>query len=173
MTSESPRTTEASLIPPERLCFSITSNCKLKKILSKIWTVIRRNRSTTSQILTIRWILVGVGAKNPRGNTLICRFLQGIWFHTLRENGANTSSLWSPQRNCHSHKRKSSFTHRKETQTSLTSFAAVQMSVLVLANQQELAYNSSGRTQVVVWESYRKRWITETDGERKCQRNSC
>ena len=37
-------------------------------------------------------------------DTVICWFLQGIWLHTKREDGANTSSLWSPQRNCHSHK---------------------------------------------------------------------
>ena len=38
--------------------------------------------------------------KIPRGDTTICRFLQGIW---QREGGVNTSSLWSPQRNHRSH----------------------------------------------------------------------
>ena len=30
------------------------------------------------------------------GNTLICRFLQGIWLHTQRGDRTNTSSVWSP-----------------------------------------------------------------------------
>ena len=41
--------------------------------------------------------------KNSRGNTTVCRFLKSIWFHKQREVGANTSSLWSPQRNHYSH----------------------------------------------------------------------
>ena len=32
------------------------------------------------------------------------RFLKGIWLHTQREVGANTSILWFPQRKCHSYK---------------------------------------------------------------------
>ena len=33
--------------------------------------------------------------KKTRRDTNICRFLQGIWLYTQREDGANTSSLWS------------------------------------------------------------------------------
>ena len=42
--------------------------------------------------------------RNPQGDTLICRFLQGIWLHTQREDGAKTSILGFTQRNCCSHK---------------------------------------------------------------------
>ena len=41
--------------------------------------------------------------KTSWGNTLVCRFFQGIWFHTQRKDGANTSSIWSAQRNCYSY----------------------------------------------------------------------
>ena len=41
--------------------------------------------------------------KKPLGDTLIHRFLQGIWLHTLKGDWANTSNIWPPQRNCHSH----------------------------------------------------------------------
>ena len=39
-----------------------------------------------------------------RGNTIVCRFFQGLWFYTKKKNGANTSSIWSPQRKCYSYK---------------------------------------------------------------------
>ena len=35
------------------------------------------------------------------GDTFVCRFLQRIWFHTQRKDGANTSSIWSTQTNCY------------------------------------------------------------------------
>ena len=41
--------------------------------------------------------------KMPRDNNIICRFLQGIWLHTKREDGANTSRLRPPQRNRRRH----------------------------------------------------------------------
>ena len=68
---------------------------EIEKFLRKNQNGFRRNRSTTLQILTIGRIL-GVRAKKPWSDTLICRFLQGIWLHTQREDGANTSSRWSP-----------------------------------------------------------------------------
>ena len=37
------------------------------------------------------------------GNPIICRLLLGIWLHTQREDGANTSGLRSPLRNSRSH----------------------------------------------------------------------
>ena len=61
------------------------------KVLKKNQNGFQRKKFTTSQILTIHQILKA---------TLFCRFLRGIWFHTKRKDGANTSSLWSPQRNC-------------------------------------------------------------------------
>ena len=42
--------------------------------------------------------------KKPWSDTLICRFPKGIWLPTQREVGANTTSLWSSERNRHSHK---------------------------------------------------------------------
>ena len=38
----------------------------------------------------MRRIIEGVRAKH-RGNTILCKFLQGIWFQTQRKDGANTS----------------------------------------------------------------------------------
>ena len=46
---------------------------KIDNILRKNQNSFQRNRSTTSQILTIRRILEGVRAKNPIGNITICR----------------------------------------------------------------------------------------------------
>ena len=40
--------------------------------------------------------------KKPWSNTIIRWLLQGFWLHTQREDGANTSRLQPPQRNCHS-----------------------------------------------------------------------
>ena len=37
--------------------------------------------------------------KKPRGDTIICRLLHGIWLHTQREDEAYNSSLRSCQRN--------------------------------------------------------------------------
>ena len=39
----------------------------------------------------------GVRAKKIRGDTRVFKFLQGIWFHPQMKDGANTSSLRSPQ----------------------------------------------------------------------------
>ena len=51
---------------------------KIKKILRKKQNGCRKNRSTTSQVLTIRKILEGVRAKNPFSYNIICRLLQGL-----------------------------------------------------------------------------------------------
>ena len=50
-------------------------------------------------MLTIRRILEVYVQKKPWGNNIIRRFLQDIWLHTQRENGANISRLQLPQRN--------------------------------------------------------------------------
>ena len=71
------------------------------KILGKNQNGFQRKQSK-SQILTIRQILEGIHTK-PWGNTFIHRLLLGIWLHTQLEAGAITTSVWSPQRNCHSH----------------------------------------------------------------------
>ena len=59
----------------------------------------RRNRVTTSQILTICRIIEIILAKKSQSNTIVGRFLLNIWFHTERKDGANIASLRSPQRN--------------------------------------------------------------------------
>ena len=38
--------------------------------------------------------------KNSRGNTIVLRFLQNIWFYKQREDGLNTTTIYSSQRNC-------------------------------------------------------------------------
>ena len=66
-------------------------NCIEPKILRKNQNGFRRNRST-SQILTIPQILLYV--QKPWGNNIIRRLLQGLWLHTQREDGTNTTRLW-------------------------------------------------------------------------------
>ena len=39
--------------------------------------------------------------KEDQGNTIFCRIFQGISFHTERKDRADTTSIWSYQRNCH------------------------------------------------------------------------
>ena len=66
----------------------------------------RRNKSTTSQILTIRQILEGVRSKKkkkPAGNNIICWLYKGLWLHSQRKGGANSSRLRPTKRNRHSH----------------------------------------------------------------------
>ena len=41
--------------------------------------------------------------QKTRGDITICKILQGIWFHTQREDGEHASGLWSAQRNRRSH----------------------------------------------------------------------
>ena len=67
---------------------------KIDNILRKNQNGFRRNRSTTSQISMIRQILEGVCAKKPRGNNSICRPYQGLWLHSQRKDGANSTRLW-------------------------------------------------------------------------------
>ena len=63
---------------------------KIDNILRKIQNGFRRNRSPTSQILTIRRILEG---KKPPGDNIICRLYQGLWFHSQREGEINPTSI--------------------------------------------------------------------------------
>ena len=74
---------------------------KIEKILRKNQNGFQRNRSRTSQILTVKFLKVYM--QKPRGSNIICQLLQGLWLHTQREDGANTTHLWLTQRNCRSH----------------------------------------------------------------------
>ena len=65
---------------------------KIDNILRKNQNGFRRNRSTTSQILTIRRILEGVLAKKPTSDINICRLYQGFRFHSQRKDGTNSTS---------------------------------------------------------------------------------
>ena len=59
-------------------------NCieaEIENILWKNQNGSRGNRSMILQILTICQIIDGIFAKKPPGNSIVCRFLQGIWFH--------------------------------------------------------------------------------------------
>ena len=72
---------------------------KIDNILRKNQNGFRRNRPTTSQILTIRRILEGVREKKPTGDITICRLYQGLRFHTQREDGINPTSIRPTKRN--------------------------------------------------------------------------
>ena len=49
----------------------------------------------------------------------------------------------------------------------MVSYEPIHMVVPVLADQQELIYNSSAKTQDVVLKTCWEWWMTETDGERE------
>ena len=66
---------------------------KIDNILRKNQNGFRRNRSTTSQILTIRRIFEGVRAKKTTGDITICRLYQGLRFYSQREDGTNPTSI--------------------------------------------------------------------------------
>ena len=72
---------------------------KINNILRKNQNGFRRNRSTTSQILTIRRILEGVRAKKPTDDITICRLYLGLRFHSQREDGTNPTSIRPTKRN--------------------------------------------------------------------------
>ena len=65
---------------------------KIEKILRKNQNDFQRNRSTTSQILTLSnsWRCM---CKKPRGNNIICWLNQGRWLYARREDRANTVRL--------------------------------------------------------------------------------
>ena len=62
---------------------------KIDNMLRKNQNGFRRNRSTTSQILTIRRILEGLWASD----ITICRLYQGLRFHLQRKDGTNPTSI--------------------------------------------------------------------------------
>ena len=84
-------------------CFSIVSDLKLRKFSGKIRISFREINPQLIWFWRFIKSAKGVHVKKSWGNTIICRFLQGIWFHSQRKDGANTSSIWSPQRNCYNY----------------------------------------------------------------------
>ena len=92
------------------------------KNVHKDQIIFRRNRPTTSQILTVCWILEGIWAKILESTILFVNFSIVSDCRRRDNDGANTSSLLSSQRNCHNHEwcsiktRKYKFTHWMETQ---------------------------------------------------------
>ena len=84
---------------------ALLQNCiepKIDNILRKNQNSFRRNRSNTSQILTIRRILEGIRAKKPTDDITICRLYQGLRFHLQRDDETNPTSIWPTKRNCSS-----------------------------------------------------------------------
>ena len=72
---------------------------KIDNILRKNENGFRRNRSTTSQILTICRILEGIRAKKLTCDITICRLYQGFRFHSQREDRTNPTSIRPTKRN--------------------------------------------------------------------------
>ena len=72
---------------------------KIDNILRKNQNGFRRNRSTTSQILTIRRILEGVRAKNLQATLLFVDFTKAFDSTHRGENGTNPTSIWPTKRN--------------------------------------------------------------------------
>ena len=72
---------------------------KIEKILRKNQIGSQRNRSTTSQILTIRRILDGVSAKNLPVTMLFV----DLWLHTLENDWTHTTRIQPTPKNCRRH----------------------------------------------------------------------
>ena len=68
---------------------------EIKKILRKNQNSFWRNHFTTSQILTICWI-IQVQEKNLKATLLFIHF-----FKTQKKDGPSTTSIWSAQINCY------------------------------------------------------------------------
>ena len=66
---------------------------KTDNILRKNQNGFRRNRSTISQILTIRRILEGVRAKNLQAPILFIDFTKAFDFHSQRKDWANATRV--------------------------------------------------------------------------------
>ena len=77
------------------LCCLTTLNPLLRKFLGWFSEKLIHNITNSDNLSRTR-----SSCQNPWGNTLICRLLQGFWLRTQWEDRPNTSSLWSPQRNC-------------------------------------------------------------------------
>ena len=58
-----------------------------------MYILFRRNRSMTSQILTIPRIFEGVRPKKSTGNKIICWLYLDLWLHSQRKDRANSSRL--------------------------------------------------------------------------------
>ena len=74
------------------VCVCVIYKPEIEKILWKNQNGFWRNQSTTSQILIIHLRSL---CKKSYDNILIYWFLPGIWLYTQREDGANSSSLWT------------------------------------------------------------------------------
>ena len=83
------------------LCFSSVSNQKLRKFLEKIRTVLKE---IDPQLLRFRLSTESSKeyARKISRPHYFSKFLQIIWFHTQRKDGANNNSIWSPEINCYS-----------------------------------------------------------------------
>ena len=81
-------------------------NCikpKIDNILRKNQNGFRRNRSTTSRILTICRILEGVRAKNLLATIFFVNFTKAFHSIHLKEDGANSTHIQPTKRKCRGH----------------------------------------------------------------------
>ena len=83
---------------PDIMFIHLTSHPPLRKFLGRIKMVFH-NVTDFNNLSNFKRSL----CKKHWGDTLIYRFLPGIWLHTQREDGPKTCSLWSPHRNRRSH----------------------------------------------------------------------
>ena len=80
-------------------CFSIESNLKSRRFLWKIRTAFKEIASHHIFWQTIK--SSKSTGKKSWGNSIVHKFLRGIWSHTQRKTGANTTCIESSQRNCY------------------------------------------------------------------------
>ena len=93
----------------------LVSNVKLRKFVEKSKQLLKKslyNLTDSDNPLNHQRSM----HKESWGNTTVCRFLESIWFHTLKKDGVNIPSLWSSKKLL----LKQWFIHLIETQTSLT-----------------------------------------------------
>ena len=121
LTSKSLRTTKAYLAAYATLLLN-RIRPEMEKVFRKNWNGFRRNHSSTSRFLTIRWIIQGVGAKNLGATKLSVDF-SGAFDFIHRKDRANCTYIWSSQRNYYSNNdplQKQWLAHLMATPTSAT-----------------------------------------------------
>ena len=113
----SKKLTKGSILPfPNKNDFRIIKNYRGIALTAKVYNALLLNYiwpevekilrkktgqlSKKSQNLTIHWINVGVGARNKKATLLFIDFSKAFDSRHREKSEANSTSIWSPQRNC-------------------------------------------------------------------------
>ena len=160
---------------PQKSCLRITKDyisITLTAIAAKVYNVMLLNRirpkenslekseqfsEKSIQIFSNSIFHRRSSNRKSQDHTDFYRFLQGIWFHTQRKDGANTSSIWSPQINCQFYKdvlqkhESKWFTHLTMTLISLTLSCKKCISTISIYNLTRLCSTNVNRSNGRKW----------------------